>query len=217
MNSKSKAHVKQKPGHVVQNSRLPFAAWGGTAIYGLYRYVPLWRVSGSQRQIPTHKFLNSPPPPPRGLPFAVKVTLSNGYHCLGDMAVLMGNVLTRWWVVVWRLAFTSNLVGVVIRSVELYDLVKTAFGFRLRFRRYDQVKTGSSESQAEAEEQNQSQSVGTCTAWLVWFSLDHKRRSHKRSRKKMETFWFFWLEYDSEFCGAFSISHKLCYELRLRH
>ena len=51
MNSKSKAHVKEKPGHVVQNSRLPFA---------------------------------------------VKVTLSNGYHCLGDMAVLMGKVLTRW-------------------------------------------------------------------------------------------------------------------------
>ena len=167
MNSKSKAHVKQKPGHVVQNSRLPFA---------------------------------------------VKVTLSNGCHCLGDMALLMGNVLTRWWVVVWRLAFTSNRVGVVIRSVELYDLVKTAFGFRLRFRRYDQVKTGSSESQAEAEEQNQSQSVGTCTAWLVWFSLDHKRRSHKRSRKKMETFWFFWLAYDSEFCGGFSLSHKLCYD-----
>ena len=38
MNSKSKAHVKQKPGHVVQNSRLPFAAWGGgggSPIYGV--------------------------------------------------------------------------------------------------------------------------------------------------------------------------------------
>ena len=49
-----------------------------------------------------------------------------------------------------RLVFTSDGVGVgvrvVIRSVELYDL----------------VKTGWSLSQAEAEEVNQSQSVGTC-------------------------------------------------------
>ena len=36
------------------------------------------------------------------LPFAVNVTLnlSNDCHCLGDMAVRMGNVLIRWWVVV---------------------------------------------------------------------------------------------------------------------
>ena len=118
-----------------------------------------------------------------------------------------GELLSEGW-----LSLATESESYVIRSVELYDLVKTAFGFRLRFRRYDQVKTGSSESQAEAEEQNQSQSVGTCTAWLVWFSLDHKRRSHKRSRKKMETFWFFWLAYDSEFCGGFSLSHKLCYD-----
>ena len=32
------------------------------------------------------------------LPFPVNVTLnlSNDCHCLGDMAVRMGNVLTRW-------------------------------------------------------------------------------------------------------------------------
>ena len=47
-----------------------------------------------------------------------------------------------------------------------YDLVKTAFRFRLRLRRlrsaYDLVKTRLSESEAEAEEPNQLQSVGTC-------------------------------------------------------
>ena len=40
--------------------------------------------------------------------------------------------------------------------------MKTAFWFRLRLRRYDQVESGSSETQVEAEELNQSQSVGTC-------------------------------------------------------
>ena len=34
-----------------------------------------------------------------------------------------------------RLVFTSDGVGVVIRSVELYGIVKTAFWFRLRFHR----------------------------------------------------------------------------------
>ena len=47
-----------------------------------------------------------------------------------------------------------------------YDLVKTAFRFRLLLRplrsAYDLVKTRLSESEAEVEEPNQSQSVGTC-------------------------------------------------------
>ena len=34
-----------------------------------------------------------------------------------------------------RLVFTSDGVGVAIRSVELYGIVKTAFWFRLRFHR----------------------------------------------------------------------------------
>ena len=34
-----------------------------------------------------------------------------------------------------RLVFTSDAVGVAIRSVELYGIVKTAFWFRLRFHR----------------------------------------------------------------------------------
>ena len=48
--------------------------------------------------------------------------------------------------------------------------------------------------------------------------LDHIKRSRKRSRKKMETFWFFWLRfrraydsaYDSDFW--FSLGHKRSYD-----
>ena len=51
-----------------------------------------------------------------------------------------------------KLVFTSDGVGVVIRSV---DLVKTAFRFRLRLRRlhsaYDLVNTRLSESEAKSE------------------------------------------------------------------
>ena len=51
-----------------------------------------------------------------------------------------------------------------------YNLVKTAFRFRLRLRRlhstYDLVNTRLSESEAEAEELNQSQSVGMCIVIL---------------------------------------------------
>ena len=96
----------------------------------------------------------------------------------------------------YRLVFTSDGVGVgvgvVIRSVELYDLLKTAFWFfwfRLRHCRlfYDQVKAGSSESQVEAVELNQSQSVETCIVIGLSFRfcfqlrqsgfhyIDHKR------------------------------------------
>ena len=47
----------------------------------------------------------------------------------------------------------------------------------------------------------------------IWFSLDHKRRSHKRSQKKMETFWFFRIRFrrahDSDDSDLwFSLSHK---------
>ena len=52
----------------------------------------------------------------------------------------------------------------------------------------------------------------------IWFSLDRKRRSHKRSWKKMETFWFFRLRvrraYDSayDFDFGFSKGHKRSYD-----
>ena len=62
-----------------------------------------------------------------------------------------------------RLVFTNDGVGVVIRSVELYHLVKSdhsdsAYDSVVN----DQVKTRLSESQAEAEELDQSKSVGKC-------------------------------------------------------
>ena len=62
-----------------------------------------------------------------------------------------------------------------------YDLVKTAFRFRLRLRRlrfaYDLVKTRLSESQAEAGVLNQSQSVGTCIVIALFFCFLISRRS----------------------------------------
>ena len=55
--------------------------------------------------------------------------------------------------------------GAVIRSVERYDHVKTAFRYCLLFYRlrpaYDLVKTVLSESEAEEAEVNLSQSLGT--------------------------------------------------------
>ena len=67
------------------------------------------------------------------------------------------------------------------------------------------MKTGSSESQADTEELNQSQ-VGERALRLVHPSAsatesdnlvftERKWRSRKRNRKKMETFWFFWLRF----------------------
>ena len=64
----------------------------------------------------------------------------------------------------FRLVFNSIGVGVgvVIRSVELNDLVKTASDSAYDSVVYDQVKTGSSElKQEETEELSQSQIVGT--------------------------------------------------------
>ena len=37
----------------------------------------------------------------------------------------------------------------------------------------------------------------------IWFSLDRKRRSHKRSLKKMETFWFFRLRFRRAYDSAY--------------
>ena len=114
-----------------------------------------------------------------------------------------------------RLVFTENGVGVriVIRSVELYELVKTAFwffSFRLRL-----LCLRSSESWVITWE---------CALSLVYPSAsasdsdnlvftrsqaERKRRSRKRNWKKMETFWFFWLRfrcaYDSAHVSDFFI------------
>ena len=66
-----------------------------------------------------------------------------------------------------RLVFTSDgvVVGVVIRSVELYHLVKSERSDSAHNSVvYDQVESRLSESQAKVEELNQSQSVGKCIA-----------------------------------------------------
>ena len=79
---------------------------------------------------------------------------------------------------------------VLVISIRLNNLMKTALWFPHNSVVYDWVKTGSSESQAEAKELNQSQSVGTCIViglsrvckfywWVesVWLLL-HKFWSH---------------------------------------
>ena len=50
--------------------------------------------------------------------------------------------------------------GSLIKSVELYDLVKRRSDSTYDCLVYNQVKTGSLELQAEGEEVNQSQSLG---------------------------------------------------------
>ena len=87
------------------------------------------------------------------------------------------------------------------------------------------MKIGLSESEAEAEELNQSQSVRAYIVIGLFFpaafasypdNLVFTRRwNRKRSRKKMETFWFFWLRflraYDSAYYSSdfwFSPGHK---------
>ena len=75
------------------------------------------------------------------------------------------------------------------------------------------MKTGSSESQADTEELNQSQ-VGERALRLVHPSAsatesdnlvftERKWRSRKRNRKKMETFWFFWLRFRRAYDSAY--------------
>ena len=72
------------------------------------------------------------------------------------------------------------------------------------------MKTRLSESQAEVDELNQSQSVRTCIVIgpsgsasdsdnLVFITPGHKRRSRKRSQKKMETFGLVLSECDSAY------------------
>ena len=107
-----------------------------------------------------------------------------------------------------RLVFTSDGVGVgvVIRSVKRYDLVKIkrrsrkqSFLLCSRFRRLR-----SSENQIVGEVSRSARTKPITKRgnehcdWFIlplllptptiWFSLDRKRRNRKRSRKKMETF-----------------------------
>ena len=107
-----------------------------------------------------------------------------------------------------RLVFTSDGVGVgvVIRSVKRYDLVKIkqrsrkqSFLLRLRFRRlrssenqFVGVVSRSGRTKPIIKRGNEHRDWFILPLPLptptIWFSLDRKRRNHKRSRKKMETF-----------------------------
>ena len=116
----------------------------------------------------------------------------------------------------------------MIRSVELYDLVKTAlwsFWFRLLLRRLRSSKnwvvgvaSRSGRTKPITKRGNEHYDWFIFPLLLpsptIWFSLDRKRRSHKWSLKKMEAFWFFRLRfrraYDSAYdCNFwFSLNHK---------
>ena len=137
-----------------------------------------------------------------------------------------------------RLVFTSDGVGVgvVIRSVKRYDLVKIkqrsrkqSFLLRLRFRRlrssenqFVGVVSRSGRTKPIINRGNEHRDWFILPLLLptptIWFSLDRKRRNRKRSWKKMETFWFFRLQfrraYDSAYDSDvwFSLGHKRSYD-----
>ena len=96
-----------------------------------------------------------------------------------------------------RLVFTSDgvTVEVLIRSVELYDLVKTTFWFRLRLPRLRSSENWvfGVGSRSGSTKPNAKRGNVYCDWFIlslllptptIWFLLNCKRRSHKRSRKK---------------------------------
>jgi len=135
-----------------------------------------------------------------------------------------------------RMVFTSDGVGVVIRSVKRYDVVKIkqrsrkqSFLMRLRFRRLQSsenqivgVVSRSGRTKPITKRGNEHCDWFILPLLLltpaIWFSVDCNRRNRKRSRKEMETFWFFRLRfrrayhsaYDSDFW--FSLGHKRSYD-----
>ena len=103
---------------------------------------------------------------------------------------------------VLRLIFTSD--GVV-RSIELNNLVKTAFWFHLwpcclQSNENKAVRVASSSRRTKAiTKRGNVHMIGWIYPLLlvtptIWFSLDRKWRHRKRSQKEMEMFWFFWLQ-----------------------
>ena len=97
--------------------------------------------------------------------------------------------MTISYVITWRLVFTSDGVEVVIRSVELYDLGKTAlwsFWFRLLIRRLRSSKNwvvGVASRSGRTKPITKRGNVH-CDWFIlplllptptIWFSLDHKR------------------------------------------
>ena len=106
----------------------------------------------------------------------------------------------------FSLATESIGVGVVMRSVKRYDLVKIKqrsrkqnFLLRLRFRRlrssenqFVGVVSRSGRTKPIIKRGNEHRDWFILPLLLptptIWFSLGRKRRNRKRSRKKMETF-----------------------------
>ena len=105
----------------------------------------------------------------------------------------------------WRLVFTRDRVEVIIRSIELYDLGKTAFWFFWFHLRLSRLWSSENwlvrvASRSEGTKPIIKRGNMHCDWFIlllllptstIWFSLDHKQRSRKRSWRKMETFWFF--------------------------
>ena len=133
----------------------------------------------------------------------------------------------------YRLVFTSDgvIVGVVIRSVERYDLAgESRRTLILLMTPWLTIKWKLHCRSRKQKQKNKLVTMfdsGPCD-WLVLplllptpttqFSLDHKRRSRKRNRKlseEMEAFWSFRLRFrraydsDSDSDFWFSLGHKL--------
>ena len=148
------------------------------------------------------------------------------------------NVRGRYYTTIQRVALSvpaslgKHFAAVVIRSLELYDQGKRAFWFHLRLRR---LRSSENQIVGVASRSRRTKPItkreNVHCDWFIlplllpvptiWFSLYRKRQSHRRSRKKMEMFWFFRLRfrraydsaYDSDFW--FTMSQALL-RLRLR-
>ena len=87
-----------------------------------------------------------------------------------------------------RLVFTSDGVGVTIRSVELYGIVKTAFWFRLRFHRLrssENLVVGVASRSGRTKP-----SVGTCIVTGLSFRFSFRLRFRRPYDSACDThFW----------------------------
>ena len=87
-----------------------------------------------------------------------------------------------------RLVFTSDGVGVAIRSVELYGIVKTAFWFRLRFHR---LRSSENWAVGVASRSGRTKpSVGTCIVTGLSFRFCFRLRFRRPYDSACDThFW----------------------------
>ena len=120
----------------------------------------------------------------------------------------------RKWTYFLQHSYSQGWVGVGVRCVERYDPVKTAFQFRLRLLRLrsSEIWVVGDTSRSRRTKPITKRGNMHCN-WSIlplllpttttWFSLDRKRWSHKRSRKKKETLWFFWLRFLRAYDSAY--------------